>query len=147
MRVAAQKVLPKMVTHHDVSGSAAYVFVRCNDAAQHRRNPERFKQPSIDIRCENLYRFGSAGVVHCLDVDSASLRKRACLSLDIDHVLQRIVLLRHDELLWLRVGQRTEKHAVNHAEYCGVRANAERQRQPRYDCEAGILAEHAESEA
>ena len=94
-----------------------------------------------------MHRFGCAGVVHRLDVDSATLRECAHLSLDIHHVRERIVFLHDDELFRILVGKRTEQHSIDHAEYRRVCADAEGEGEDGDGGEAGGLAQHAEAEA
>ncbi len=84
MRVAAQKVLPERIAHHDNSRSAFYVFLRRDDPAEHRGNSKRFEKSRVNEPRANLHRFQTAGVVHVLDIDSATLGKCARLPLDID---------------------------------------------------------------
>ena len=63
--------------------------------------------------------------------------ERFCLPEDVVDVLQRVVLLDGDETLGIGVGKRAQQHAVDHAEDCGVRADAERERQHRDDVNPG----------
>ena len=43
------------------------------------------------------------------------------------------------------IGERAQQHGVSDAEYCGARADAERNRDHGSDCEDRIFSQHAES--
>ena len=51
-----------------------------------------------------------------------------------------------EELLGTLVGQRLEENGVDDAENCGIRADAEGQREDGYEGEGGIFLQHAEGE-
>src|SRR5215467_7267433 len=71
--IAAKVGLPEMVADHGETRPALHMFPGRNDPTQHRLRAQRFEKPCIDEPDSDLHRFGSAGVVHRVDVDSATL--------------------------------------------------------------------------
>src|SRR5579859_4223580 len=91
----------------------------------------------------NLERLRAAGEVHLGEIDSAALVEGACLPLDIDDVLQRVILLHGDKLLRILIGKGIKKDAVDHAEDGRICADAKSERERSDGGKGGIFAEHA----
>src|SRR5215469_577812 len=109
MRIAGEKVLPERIAHIHDTARTIHVLFGGDDTTEHGSHAERFEKPSVHIPDTNLYRFRPAGVVDLINVDSAALRERLVLPLDVDEVHQRIVLLHRDELLRIFVRKGREQ--------------------------------------
>ena len=115
-----------------------------------RRNPHRRKQVRRGERCIQAFGIAAAGQVHVHRPEHREVLEHAILRAPIDEVrpgyrnhieagCRDRAFANNDEAGDIRVWQRTQQHAVEHAEDRGGGANAERERDDDDRGEGGVF--------
>jgi hypothetical protein len=147
--IAAEAPLPQAMTEHDYALGVGAVFLLRKDAPQRRRDAEQREQAGRNTYALDPLRLATPGQAQARAPEGGDLREDSILIAPVNEIRRRYVVVReaelrrslphHHEFVRILIRQRPQQRRVRHAKDGRVRADAERQRNHRNQCEARVL--------
>src|SRR5471030_2932136 len=153
VRVAAHAALPETIAQDDGLSGAFQFVARLKGAAQKRSEAQGFEEPGGDSHGLETLGLVADGEVEILAEVESNFRENLVADAEIQEVSRghrEVVPLGPDaedadQAIRLRIGQRLEQDAIDHAENGAVAADGKRQNEHRNRRETGVLTQGAKS--